>query len=81
MQGGGAGKAVLMFTLGLISTTFALIIFLFVLSYFPQPAVAAFAGATLDAGRSLLGAIPEIVRFVLGRISESGGGGVPPTTT
>lgn len=62
-------KAFGMFVLGLISTTFGLIIALFVLSYFPQPAVANFASSLLSAGASLLGAIPEIVRFVMGRIT------------
>ena len=62
-------KAFGMFVLGLISTTFALIIALFVLSYFPQQAVAAFASSLLSAGASILGAIPDIVQFVIGRIT------------
>jgi hypothetical protein len=61
-------KAFGMFVLGLISTTFGLVIFLFVLSYFPDPAVSAFATSLLNAGGSLLGAIPEIVGFVMDRI-------------
>jgi hypothetical protein len=61
-------KAFGMFILGLISTTFGLIIFLFVLSYFPNEAIAAFATALLNAGGAILGAIPDIVGFVLDRI-------------
>jgi hypothetical protein len=61
-------KAFGMFILGLISTTFGLIIFLFVLSYFPNAAIAAFATSLLNAGGAILGAIPDIVGFVLDRI-------------
>jgi hypothetical protein len=64
-------KAVGMFILGLISTTFGLIIFLFILSYFPQPAVSSFAENALAAGGSILGAVPEIVSFVVRRISRA----------
>lgn len=63
-------KAVGMFTLGLISTTFGLIIFLFVLSYFPNEAISGFATALLDAGKAILGAIPEIVNFVVARFTN-----------
>jgi hypothetical protein len=58
-------KALGVFVLGLISTTFALLIALFILSYFPQEAISSFASALLAAGGAILGAIPEIVRFVL----------------
>jgi hypothetical protein len=70
MQGGGFGKAVGMFILGLISTVFGLIIFLFILTYFPNDAVAAFATAALGAGTSILGAVPEIVSFVVRRFQN-----------
>lgn len=61
-------KAFGMFVLGLISTTFGLLIALFILSYFPQSAIAAFAGNLLDAAGAILGAIPPIVRFVISRL-------------
>jgi hypothetical protein len=61
-------KALGLFILGLISTTFAVIIFLFALSYFPNSAISAFATSLLAAGSAILGAIPDIVGFVLDRI-------------
>jgi hypothetical protein len=61
-------KAFGMFVLGLISTTFGLLIALFVLSYFPAPAIRAFAGTLLAAGGAILGAIPDIVAFVVSRL-------------
>jgi hypothetical protein len=67
MRSDGIGKSIAMFILGLISTVFGLIIFLFILSYFPNDAVAGFASATLGAGTSILGAVPEIVEFVVAR--------------
>jgi hypothetical protein len=61
-------KAFGMFVLGLISTTFALLIALFILSYFPAQSVQAFAGALLAAGGAILGAIPPIIEFVISRL-------------
>jgi hypothetical protein len=60
-------KAFGMFILGLISTTFTIIIILFVLTYFPQAQVQAFAGSLLSAGGAILGAVPDIVDFVVRR--------------
>ena len=63
-------KAFGLFILGLISTTFAVILFLFALTYFPNQAVEAFATSLLAAGAAILGAIPEIVGFVIRRFQQ-----------
>lgn len=55
--------------LKLIAVTFGLLIFLFLLTYFPDEQVAAFAGGVLSAFGSILGAIPPIVEFVVQRIT------------
>ncbi|HWD46919.1 MAG TPA: hypothetical protein VHM23_24950 [Actinomycetota bacterium] len=63
------GKAVGMTILGLITTTFGLLIALFVISFFPDEAITDFAGAVLGAGAAILGAIPDIISFVVSRFT------------
>jgi hypothetical protein len=63
------GKAVGMTILGLITTTFGLLIALFVISFFPESAITDFAGAVLGAGAAILGAIPDIITFVVSRFT------------
>jgi hypothetical protein len=70
-QGGGVLKSVIMTILGLITFTFGLLVFLYVLTFFPNDAVANFAGAALDAGSSILGAIRPIVEEVVQRFRST----------
>jgi hypothetical protein len=63
------GQAITGTILKLITVTFGLLIALFVLSYFPDTAIGEFAGAVLGAGAAILGSIPDIVSFVVSRIT------------
>ena len=62
--GGGLGKSVGFAILGLISFTFGLLVFLYILQFFPAESVSNFAGAALEAGTAILSSVPDIINEV-----------------